>query len=428
MSNAAKLLQEQKHLIPVNAPVPNRRILVVDDEPEIATGIQRILSPEKSESSTSMRSSRSAKKDIKTASKSEFEIVVFNNPHDALAEVKKSIEDNNAFAMGFFDVMLGADIDGIELVKQIMAIDHRMFAVFVTAYHDRSVDIIGSYLGHDNRERWDYINKPFNEGEILQKARNATSLWDLHQLRQWQAERLSEAHQLLLTNERHNAAAAVARSVAHEFGNLLTHIIGHAELAKLTNDPQQIYKSLDVILKAGDTASSILKNFRKLNELGESQEVFEPINIQKIVEEAIELMEFRFRRHGIIVDSTKVNSVQAEVVRSSLIQVFANLFINSIHAMHESGGTLYLELDKVENNFELKIRDTGHGIPEDIIDQVTQPLFTTKGSNGSGLGLSICKEIVEIKHFGQFKIENYPAGGAQVTISIPCEREVENDI
>ena len=90
---------------------------------------------------------------------------------------------------------------------------------FVTAYQDCTVDTIGGFLGEDNREKWDYINKPFTEGEILQKARFACSLWDLHRLKQWQEERLSEAHQLLLLNEKQNTVAAVGRSFAHEFGS-----------------------------------------------------------------------------------------------------------------------------------------------------------------------------------------------------------------
>src|SRR4029077_1931208 len=102
-------------------------------------------------------------------------VLVVSKPSDAIDAVKASVTDNKPFAMGFFDVMLGAEIDGIELVKQVLAIDPKMFAVFVTAYQDRSVDSIGTILGDENREKWDYINKPFTEGEILQKARNVSS-------------------------------------------------------------------------------------------------------------------------------------------------------------------------------------------------------------------------------------------------------------
>ncbi len=423
MSNAAKLLKDQRNLIPVGSPVPNRRILVVDDEPEIAQGILRVLCPE-GDNVIKLKSSRSKKREAEKAGP-EFDVVVVHNPVDALKEIRNSVAQDNPFAMGFFDVMLGADIDGIELVKQVFDIDPRLFAVFVTAYHDRSVDTIGKFLGEESREKWDYINKPFTEGEILQKARNATSLWDLNRLKEWQAERLSEAHQLLLNSEKHNAAAAIARSVAHEFGNLLTHIVGHAEIAKSSDDVEDIKNSLDIILKAGQTASSVLKNFRNLNDNHDDHVEFKVMSLSQIVEEALELMEFRFRRHGIRIDISEMEGLSAEVNKSSLVQVFANLFINAIHAMPD-GGELKVSLREKDDRLFIEVKDSGTGIAEENLEKVLQPLFTTKGSDGSGLGLAICKEIVEIEHLGKFTIENHPKGGVVVKIEIPQVREVEN--
>ena len=419
MSNAAKLLKDQKNLIPLNSPVPNRRILVIDDEPEIAEGIQRVLCPQ-GEKVVQMKSSRSKKKQGSVA-KNEFDVIVVNNPHDAIAEVEKAVRDHRPFAMGFFDVMLGADIDGIELVKKVFEIDPRLFAVFVTAYHDRSVDSIGNFLGEEFREKWDYINKPFTEGEILQKARNATSLWDLNRLKDWQAERLEEAHQLLLNSERHNAVAAIGRSVAHEFGNLLTHIIGHAEIAKMSESMDDVKNSLDIILKAGQTANSVLKNFRNLNDDEPGHIEFQILNLNAVVDEALELMEFRFRRHNISVDRSALKDITAEVNKNSLVQVFANLFINAIHAMPD-GGDIRIEMSCDNDRVSIIIIDSGPGIPEENLEKVLEPLYTTKGSEGSGLGLAICKEIVEIDHAGKFKIENHSKGGAKILIEIPQMR------
>ncbi len=423
MSNAVKLFKEHEHLIPKGSPVPNRRILVVDDEPEIAQGIQRILSPQQNQV-IPLRSSRgSAKPEEKQ--KSEFEVVVVNTPQRALEEIKKSIESNNPFAVGFFDVMLGAEMDGIELVQKAFQIDPRLFAVFVTAYHDRSVDSIGNFLGEESREKWDYINKPFTEGEILQKARNSTSLWDLNRLKDWQADRLSEAHQILLSVEKQNAVAAIGRSVAHEFGNLLTHIIGHAEIAQMSDQISEIKNSLDIILKAGNTAASVLKNFRNLNEAHDKEADFKIHNIMHIIDEAIELMEFRFRRHNIKVKKTGLASYSAEVNKSSIIQVFANLFINAIHAMPQ-GGELLIDMKEEDSSVSLSVKDSGTGIDEKILSRVTEPLFTTKGSEGSGLGLAICKEIIEVEHGGSFKISNHPKGGVVVQFMIPQMKEKNN--
>lgn len=424
MSTAAKLIREQKNLIPKNSPVPNRRILVVDDEPEIGEGIRRILHPQTQGNVTPLpRSSRSqAKEEPQSAVKSqrppEFDVVVVSTPEQALEAVTHAMRENRPFAMGFFDVMLGAEMDGIELVKQILSVDAKMFAVFVTAYHDRTVDTIGSFLGEENREKWDYINKPFTEGEILQKARNATSLWDLHRLKEWQEERLSEAHQLLLHNEKQNAVAAVGRSVAHEFGNLLTHIVGNAEIALENTDPAVMKNALDVILKASDTASNILLRFRKLHGSEEQGPQAEKIELWKVIEEAAELLEFQFRKRYIHFFRSKQDPVTIDGNRHALVQVFVNLFLNSIHAMPD-GGEIHLQVARKKESVHISIRDTGPGIPEDILHRVTEPLFTTKGKDGSGLGLAICKEIIEIEHGGELSIQNHVKGGTEVTIELP---------
>lgn len=420
MSNAAKLMRDQKNFVPLDGPVPNRRILVIDDEPEIGEAIRRVLCPQSAGNiSPIRRSSRSEPLALdKKDAFPEFEVVVVSTPDQAVEAVTHAMRENLPFAMGFFDVVLGAEMDGIELVKQILSVDTKMFAVFVTAYQDRSVDSIGSLLGEENREKWDYINKPFGDGEILQKARNATSLWDLHRLKDWQEERLSEAHQLLMTNERQNAVAAVGRTVAHEFGNLLTHIVGNAELAIEKNTLEGMKAALDVILKASDTAANVLRRFRKLHDSYESGPVHEPFEIGMALEESIELLDFQFRKRYIRVVRQKVNLLSFKGNRHAFVQVFVNLFINSMHAMTD-GGEIQVQIAALKDILEIRVRDTGPGIPEAVLPRVAEALFTTKGPQGSGLGLAICKEIIEIEHGGEMLVTNHPKGGVEVTLRLP---------
>ncbi len=432
MSTAAKLIRDQRNLLPKGNPVPNRRILVVDDEPQIGEGIKRILCPDTVSASATPRSSRSLQAVTPATGTpaapglvaSEFDVVVVTTPEAAIDAVTHALRENKPFAMGFFDVMLGAEMDGIELVKQLLSVDPKMYAVFVTAYQDRSVDTIGSLLGDENREKWDYINKPFTEGEILQKGRNATSLWDLHRLKEWQEERLSEAHQLLLQNERQNAVAAVGRSVAHEFGNLLTHIVGNAELALEQKSEPAMKNALDLILKASDTAASILKRFRTLHGSAEKTTPPAPMDVWQVLDEALELMEFQFRKRYVLVKKSRPEFMPLLGNRHALVQVFVNLFMNAMYAMPK-GGEINIKVKVEKPWMEISIHDSGPGIPEDVLPRVTEALFTTKGGDGSGLGLSICKEIVEIEHQGELIIQNHSKGGAEVIIRLPLKAKGE---
>jgi signal transduction histidine kinase len=427
MSEAIKNLKPEVKPTAKQAPELNRRILIVDDEVSIAEGIRSLLSPTSENVIPFRRSSRSGASNATTATAPAaiaYEITVVNNPHAALQAVKQSLADGKPFAMGFFDVLLGADMDGIELVKQVQNLDSQIHAVFVTAYQDRSVDSINEFLGGDKSDRWDYINKPFTDGEIIQKARNVTTLWNLQRMKEWQEEQLADAQRLLFQNERANTVAAVGRSVAHEFGNLLMQIVGHSELALLKNDPQRMKEALETILKASDTANNVLDRFKKLAQGGQVQSDLKLMNLAQAMDEALDLMSYQFRKNQIKVIKQKMDQVLLEANKHSLVQVFMNLFINATHAM-PGGGQIEISISKMDGDLiQVQVRDHGSGIPSELLDKVTEPLFTTKGaSGGSGLGLAICKEIIEIEHGGEFKIENHLEKGVVVTLKLPTRQE-----
>lgn len=425
MSEAFKI-GTQAESKPTNAPpVQNRRILVVDDEVSIAEGIKSLLTAGAENVIPLPRSSRSPQSSLPDSSKNCFyEVVVVHSPQSALNEIKKSLLENRPFAMGFFDVLMGADIDGIELVRQVQSLDSRLFAVFVTAYHDRSVDSINEFLGEDKADRWDYINKPFSDGEIVQKARNVTALWNLHRMKEWQEEQLAETQKLLLRNDRANTVAAVGRSVAHEFGNLLMQIVGHAEIAILKNDPQRMKEALDTILKASDTASHVLSRFKELAQGEQKNSELNLLNVAQPIDEAIQLMSHQFKKSQIQINKLQWDPVLLEADRHSLVQVFMNLLINASHVMPE-GGKIDISICKSgEDQVIIQVRDYGPGIPSEILHKVTEPLFTTKGSQGSGLGLAICKEIIEMEHAGEFLVANHLQGGVEITIKLPIRQEM----
>lgn len=405
----------------------NKKVLIVDDEVNIAQGIASLLSP-KSTQSLPLKSSRGfpvlATPPVPTVGG--FEIHVAHNATQALQLFEQAQKDGQPFAMGFFDVLLGPPRDGIDLVKEIFQRDPDMYAVFVTAYNDRSVDAIRDLLGEEKTDRWDYINKPFTDGEILQKARNFTSLYNLQRLKEWHQEQLAEAQRLLFSNERVNTVAAVGRSVAHEFGNLLMQIVGHADLALLKKDPVRMKEALETILKASDTATNVLSRFKRLAEGHDQSIEMKLINLAKPMDEATELMGFQFKKNNIQLRKVDCQPILLEAHHHSLVQVFMNLFINSIYAMPK-GGKIDLSAKKLpDQQIEIKVRDYGPGIPEDILPKVVEPLFTTKGSMGTGLGLAICKEIIEIEHRGELTIQNHPQGGVEIRIVLPPRQEDED--
>lgn len=395
----------------------NRRILVVEDEPNILDSYVAILAPKETGTQT-RKSSRSQSAPEETPLPSDkFEITTAKNAADALQKVEKALKDERPFAMGFFDVLLGAGMDGIELVKKIHEMDPEMYAVFVTAYSDRGVDTINAFLGEDMSERWDYLNKPFSEGEIRQKARNAVSHWNLRREKAKQDQFLGEASRRLHEGERMVSVAAVARGVGHEFGNLLTQIMGQAELGK-SGDEKRKNHALDVILKACETATHVLNRFKNLARPSQGSSQRKMIWAHSPLIEALEIMNHQMKTNNVKITRLKMDKVQIMASHSSLVQVFMNLFINSMHAMGRSG-QLDFAIVNAGTHVEIKVRDYGPGIPKDILSKVTEPFFTTKGDEGTGLGLSICKEIIEIEHRGEFHVQNNSDKGLEVIMKLP---------
>ena len=110
-----------------------------------------------------------------------------------------------------------------------------------------------------------------------------------------------------------------------------------------------------------------------------------------------------------------------DVVRLS--QLFTNLIQNAIQAMPQ-GGELTLRLKSVrlhgDRAVQIEIKDSGTGIPEEVINRIFQPFFTTR-AEGTGLGLSICSRIVE-QHHGKIRALNSPSGGAIFRVTLPVQR------
>lgn len=396
---------------------PNHRILVVDDEREILQSYLDILSPQGEQNVVPIRSSR-ALGSQPLLPRSEFEVVVAKSFDEALAIVKIENKNGRPFAMGFFDVLLGEGPDGFELVKQIHEIDERMFAVFVTAYHDRSVDSIQKFFGSDKTNRWDYLSKPFSNGEILQKARNFISLWNLSEEKKIHDEKLAEAQRRLMDNEKMASIAAVARGVSHEFGNLLMQIMGKADVCLNENNPEKMKAGMEVILQATQRANDILEKFKDLSNPSHGQDEKVSLEVHSLVDEVFSLMEHKIKTSQLKITRIKTDKVAVLAHPTALMQVFVNLTLNAIDAMG-AGGQLDVAIVEHQAHVEVRFRDYGPGIKKEWIDKVMEPFFTTKGRQGTGLGLPICREIIEVDHEGEFILQNHGVKGLEAIIRLP---------
>ncbi len=396
----------------------NHRILIVDDEKAIAESYKDILCPEDDNViPMSSRSSRSKTKPLDVEQLGyKFKLVVVYSAEEALKAVKKSVLEGAPFAMGFFDVKLGSGIDGVELVKEIRKLSPDMLTVFVTAHNDRTIESIQNILGKNHANKWDYLSKPFSRGEIIQKARNFTSLWNLNKQREIHEQQILTLSDRLLGMERTNSASAVARGVGHEFGNILMQIMGKAELS-LNKNEEGMRLGLEKVVEASQRAMEILDRFKDLTDHGDLELQKQSCSLREIIHGTLDLMEHQIKISGLKINLNTDSDYDVWANSTSLMQVLVNLIINANHAMG-NGGRIDICISSESDDVIMTFRDYGPGIADELLYKVTEPLFSTKGEKGTGLGLAICKEIIEIEHRGSFKLKNHSNGGLVVEVKL----------
>jgi signal transduction histidine kinase len=397
----------------------NRRILVVDDEPGILDAYRIILAPVAAPPVriASSRRSNAALATAPEAAPEVFEVTYAATGEAALIEIEKAVAAGTPFAGGFFDVKLGSGIDGIETIRRAKDLDPRLLCCMVTAYQDRNLDEIGKIFGEEFSDRWDFLTKPFAHNEIQQKARNLVSNWDRRKREKEYLEQIQAQQDQLVRSERLAAIGALARGIGHEFGNILHRLIGIAEIALQKKEPQEMESSLQLIATAAERAGVIVRNLQSLVKM---QSKREDINLYEPLKECLSLIDHELKKASVkVVENWDGGLPRILGNKVEIGQVFLNLMINAIHAMEPKGGTLTITSSLDQGKVTVRISDSGCGIAPENLPQIFEPLFTTKGDKGTGIGLSVTRKIV-VNHSGEIGVSSEVGKGTTFTLRFPA--------
>ena len=235
----------------------------------------------------------------------------------------------------------------------------------------------------------------------------------------------SEADQLrqqLLQAQKLSSVGALASSVAHEFNNILTTIINYARLALRQQDEGGRTQALEKILKGSQRAATIINSMLGFARNTSTQR--QMTDLVALVEETLVLTEKDLSKHRIHIEKKYHGRPQAAIIPAQIEQVLLNLIINARQAMPRGG---HLRLEVRENTrtqmVELSITDSGIGIPPDRLRLIFEPFYTTKepdanGHGGTGLGLSVCRQIIE-QHQGRIRVESLVGKGSSFIVKLP---------
>lgn len=233
---------------------------------------------------------------------------------------------------------------------------------------------------------------------------------------------VEEKTQEILKQERLSAIGELSGRLAHDLRNPLSIMKLSVELLKKqpsdrTFSDADVQKRLDLIDKSITRISHQVDDV--LGYVRNSPLRLANSSVHELLKTSIE--KINVPSNVKIIISEKDVNINCDPVK--IDAVFINFLINSIQALSDNGGKITIDISETDDKVKLEFSDSGPGIPEDIIDNVFEPLFTTK-QKGTGLGLASCKNIVEL-HQGTISVKNNPT---TFTIEMPKLLSQDNKI
>jgi len=222
---------------------------------------------------------------------------------------------------------------------------------------------------------------------------------------------LQTTQEKLVQNEKLQALGELAAGVAHDFNNVLGAILGRAQLLKKHLHDEKLLKHAEVIERAAvDGAETV----RRIQEIGrqDATDDFVHAPVRQLLDDVYDITLPKWKERpahegrpiDMHVDDEMTPGAQLIGNPHELREVLINLVHNAVDAMPE-GGRITLGARRAGRFVELRVQDTGKGIPDDVRARIFDPFFTTKGSAGTGLGLSVSYSIMQ-RHKGEIEVSS----------------------
>ena len=310
-----------------------------------------------------------------------------------------------------------------EIAERYYEKDHELFE------HPGTQQYEWKFEKSDGEERAVIFQKATYENEKGQIAGLVGSVFDVSEK--------NKIDKQLIQAQKLQAIGTLSNGIAHDFNNILSAMMGYTELARMKlSDNSQVRTDLDKVYTAGKRAVELVKQILTFSR--QSDQTIQPVQVGLLIEEVLKLMKASLPATIEIRGSIRPGvTILADPTR--LHQVLMNLCTNAWHAMTAGGGILEVSLEPTTiaphplrpeaglqpgPYMKLQVKDTGAGIPQEIIDRIFDPFFTTKvPGEGTGLGLSVVHGIIKDLG-GEIHVTSKVGVGSVFEILIPMVAEV----
>jgi signal transduction histidine kinase len=289
----------------------------------------------------------------------------------------------------------------------------------------------------------DFITKPLDTSEVLLRIRNLLENRFLNlklddRVRQRTIdlenanEQLINTREQVVKQERRSALSMMASGIAHDFNNALTMMLGYGEMMlpwfKKNAPDAKEHTYLKHIIAAAQDATHVVSRLRDYSRPAEADELRAPLEVNALCEQAIAFTTPKWKAKARAIGATiEVGTDFAEVPHvlasaPELRESLTNLIFNAVDAM-PAGGTITVGTRSDGENVRLNVTDTGTGMTEEEKARCLEPFFSTKGDQGTGLGLAVVYGIIQ-RHGGTIEITSEKGKGTTFSLLLPATDQI----
>jgi two-component system sensor histidine kinase/response regulator len=338
-------------------------------------------------------------------------------------EVMEILEDNKIDLI-LLDIVM-PKINGFEVCKQIKSNQktENIPIIFITSNSDEESVEKAYELG-----AVDYVTKPFRKRELLARVKTHLSLHEKNQDLEKRVEdeisKRTQQQKLLIRQSRVAAMGEMMSAITHQWKqplNILSVLNSKMKLKVSMDklDKEEMIQDTQTIDNTIKMMSETVSDFKNYFSNDKTKNVF---CIKQKVSDIVNIIKVQLEVNNINLQIDIEEETKGYAVESEFKHVILNLISNAKDAIIQNkceNREIFLKTEKIDNtNTKLTVQDSGGGIPENIIEKIFDDYFTTKGKDGTGIGLSMTKLIVEDEMHGTIEVCN-KNDGALFTVIFP---------
>lgn len=339
----------------------------------------------------------------------------------AVVEVCKDGEEGLAKYKEYsgFDIVI-TDVtmprmNGLVMSEKIKEINQTQYILAISAHSDADKLIKAINIGIES-----FLLKPVDVMALLEKLLGITKIIN----RQRAADREAELEKMLLNQSKMAALGEMINIISHQLKqplsamNIMSESIEKRALELIGKKDEEIAKTVKAIQKQVYFMSSTVDTFSNFLKPAKAADNF---SIEKSINDILSILSAKLRSKDILVEVNTNEGVYVYGYEKELNQAILNIISNAIDAFDpkEMNHKIWINVSSSDSKVAISIEDSAGGIDNELLGSVFEPYVSTKGENGTGIGLYITKKIIEENFKGNVKVNN-TENGAKFVIELPA--------